>query len=190
MIHDIKINLVNPQNHTPQIGSIFDMLRTDTCTALREFLNPKVTLVPVPKSSLIQADTLWPSKIIADELFNKGFGKTVSTYLTRTLPIHKSSNSYSADTRPSVQDQLNTLDVYRDLLDFPDEITLIDDVITAGRTSYACALKLVEAFPNVTIRVFAMVRTISFEPDVSKVVNPQVGTIEFFPESGKTLRKP
>jgi predicted amidophosphoribosyltransferase len=38
----------------------------------------------------------------------------------------------------------------------PLQITLVDDVLTMGRTAFACALRLHEAFPGAEIRIFAM----------------------------------
>jgi hypothetical protein len=58
-----------------------------------------------------------------------------------------------------------------------------------GRTSYACAQRLHEAFPNAEIRVFAVIRTQGLILDVEAIVDPAVGTITGYP-SGKTMREP
>lgn len=185
-----RIDTIEIRLGPERVGSVFDMLNTERCEALRDFLNPKITLVPIPRSSFTQPGTLWPAKVISDALFESGFGCQVNTFLFRKTPIHKSSLSQSADTRPSVQNQMDSLGVNRDLINDPKDITLIDDVITAGRTSVACALRLLEVFPNSTIRLFAMVRTKSFDTEVEQIVNPETGIIEYYPGSGKTYRKP
>jgi hypothetical protein len=71
----------------------------------------------------------------------------------------------------------------------PARLTLVDDVLTMGRTSYACMMRLQESFPNAEIRVFAVIRTQGFIPNVEVIVEPAIGTITGYP-SGKTMRDP
>jgi hypothetical protein len=59
-----------------------------------------------------------------------------------------------------------------------------------GRTAFACAQRLHEAFPSAEIRVFAMIRTQGFINDIEKIVDPAAGTIIYYPASGKTFRDP
>jgi hypothetical protein len=61
--------------------------------------------------------------------------------------------------------------------------------VTMGRTRYACAQRLHEAFPKAEIRAFAVIRTQGFIPDVEAIVDPAVGTITGY-LSGKTMRDP
>lgn len=87
-----------------------------------------------------------------------------------------------------VVDHYNSLRVDKELLE-PTEITLIDDVVTAGRTAFACAQRVQEAFPKATIRLFAVMRTQSFDP-VPKIVTFGTGRISYNEHSGKTSRIP
>lgn len=43
----------------------------------------------------------------------------------------------------------------------PDEILLVDDVVTRGATLLGAANKLVDAYPNARISTFAAIRTIN-----------------------------
>ena len=54
----------------------------------------------------------------------------------------------------------------------------------------ASALRLHEAFPKAEIRAFAMFRTLSFVPELERLIDPSVGTITYYEESGKTFRDP
>ena len=51
----------------------------------------------------------------------------------------------------------------------------------------ACAKRLKEAFPEVEIRAFAMVRTLGFLP-LTDIVTPVSSVINYY-QSGKTFRQ-
>ncbi|HMG66396.1 MAG TPA: hypothetical protein VK588_01880, partial [Chitinophagaceae bacterium] len=130
---------------------------------------------------------LWPALEICKLLASLQLG-AIAPCLIRTEAIRKSSLYYSADKRPSVQEQYDSMSVENYV---PTEnITLIDDVLTLGRTSIAGASRLAEKFPNATIRVFALIRTMGFVPDVDNILNVQIGTITFNDFSGKCTRNP
>ncbi len=71
----------------------------------------------------------------------------------------------------------------------PREITIVDDVLTLGRTAMAAALLLQAQYPGVPVRIFAVMRTQSFVQDIEKLFDPSAGVILGYP-SGKTHREP
>ena len=71
----------------------------------------------------------------------------------------------------------------------PDEIVLIDDIVTRGATLLGPANRLADVFPQTRIRAFAAMRTISNPDEFNELYDPCVGTIELR-ESGDTLRRP
>ncbi|MDT1064650.1 hypothetical protein RM190_22525 [Paracoccus sp. CPCC 101403] len=170
------------------IASAIPHLQNPKADILRPFLGPDVTLVPVPRSAPLPEGALWPAKVICDVLHEHGFGQNVQTYLKRVKAVPKSSNSQGADDRPIVPVHMESIEAERPFF-IPDKITLVDDVLTLGRTTYACAELLREVFPETEIRIFAMIRTQSLVPDIEKIVDPAIGVITGF-SSGKTKRDP
>jgi Predicted amidophosphoribosyltransferases len=154
---------------------------------LQPFLNPQVTLVPVPRSAPLVEGALWPSLVIAQVLQEAGYGQSVQPLLERVTAVPKSSSSPAAE-RPLIDAHRASLRVRKDLLS-PAQITLVDDVLTMGRTTFACAALLQEAFPEATIRIFAMLRTQGMQAEIEAVFDPSVGTITGY-DSGKAWREP
>jgi hypothetical protein len=76
----------------------------------------------------------------------------------------------------------------RDFVPTPN-ITLVDDVVTMGRTSLAAASRLSEKFPNATVRLLALIRTMGFT-GIGSIQKVEIGTITYFPASGKCHRDP
>lgn len=95
--------------------------------------------------------------------------------LARVKPVAKSAYA-GPQERPSAEEHYESLRVTPDLLVGPS-ITLVDDVITRGRTALAAACRIQEAFPQSVVRVFAFVRTMSFVEDVDRVREPVQGCI-------------
>jgi hypothetical protein len=163
-------------------------MRAEAAAILRPCLNSEVTLVPIPRSAPLSPGALWPAKVLADFLVAEGFGGEVLPCLRRTSVVPKSAASSSSSGRPLVQAHYASLEVDHQIIE-PAEITLVDDVVTLGRTALACAQRLREAFPNTEIRLFAMMRTLGLIPEIERVVDPCVGTITGYP-SGRTHREP
>ncbi|GAB3539449.1 hypothetical protein [Spirosoma fluminis] len=143
-----------------------------------DFFGDDVVLVPAPSSSLLVANGLWSSQLIATELVKAGLAKIVMPYLYRARAINKSSNSPQGH-RPTVEEQYNSLAVKKVEVITPKHITVIDDVLTKGRTSFACVLRLSEAFPDTEIRVFAPIRTQGLTQDITHILEPVIGEITF-----------
>jgi hypothetical protein len=120
-------------------------------------------LVPVPRSSLMRPGTLWVPQRLAKALVRRGLGKGVEECLKRVTPLQKSATSLAAD-RPKALEHYDSMAVQK-VFPEPQEILLIDDIITRGATVMGAANKLAEAFPATRIRVFAAMRTIS-PPDI------------------------
>ncbi len=151
------------------------------------FFQSDTILVPTPKSSLMQPDTLWVPKRIATALVRLGIGKDVSSCLIRTKPVPKAALSVPKE-RPSVAQHYDSFSVQGSLSE-PNEILLIDDVVTRGATLLGAANRLIEAFPQSHIRAFVAMRAISNQHEFENVYAPCIGTIDLW-ESGDTFRRP
>ena len=170
------------------VESAIPYLKRADAAALAAFLNSQASLVPVPRSAPLADGALWPAKVIAEVLVRKGLGREVLPCIRRAMAVRKSSSSPAKD-RPSVAEHYESL-VLDGQLVRPAQITLVDDVLTQGRTIAACALRLHEAYPDAEIRAFAMIRTQGFVENIEKIVDPAVGVIKYFEGSGKTYREP
>jgi hypothetical protein len=151
------------------------------------FFSASPTLVPVPRSTLPTRDGLWVPDQLCHALRGQGLGAEVAPLLERSEPIPKAARSLSVD-RPTASRHYETLRA-RPGLSAPTEILLVDDVVTAGATLLGSASRLAEAFPDVPIRAFAAVRTISLGGEFRRTSDPVRGTIVLRP-SGRTQREP
>ena len=172
---------------TSQIERALPLLENPQSDVLRPFLNPDVTLVPVPRSAPLAVGALWPAKVLADTLVANGYGHEVLPLIERVAAVRKSSSS-PASERPLIHEHVESMSVDADLIQ-PDQITIVDDVLTMGRTMFACASLLRDAFPNAEIRAFAMIRTQGMVDNIDRIFDPSVGTITGYP-SGKSYRDP
>jgi len=150
------------------------------------YFHPNAMLVPIPKSSLMKPDTLWVPERIASALAEIGFGKVLPC-IRRVKSVPKSASSLPTE-RPTPIDHYNSFRINGSLSE-PDEIVLVDDVVTRGATLLGAANRVVEAFPKTRIRAFAVMRTISNPSDFIQLYDPCEGTIKLR-ESGDTLRRP
>ena len=151
------------------------------------FFQANTTLIPTPKSSLMQPNTLWVPLRIATALVRLGLGKEVAPCLVRDKPVAKAASSMPNE-RPTVIEHYESMSV-QGSLSKPDDILLVDDVITRGATLLGAANRLADAFPQTGIRAFAAIRTISNPAEFDKVYVPCVGKIDLR-ELGDTLRRP
>ena len=141
----------------------------------KDFFGPEVSLVPVPKSSLIQPGSLWVPERIVNALSKLGLGKPCIC-LERVKPIPKAATS-KPENRPTPMDHYNSMQV-KSVLD-PSEIVLIDDIVTSGAALLGSASLLRKAFPNVPIKGFAVMRTMSGSSVFKEIVDPCIGKIIF-----------
>lgn len=152
----------------------------------KDFFGSDVSLIPVPKSSLMKVDTLWVPERISIALAKKSLGIKYSC-LVRRKSVAKSSTSKPAE-RPKAIDHYNSIDV-NPLLHRPKKIVLIDDVVTRGATFIGCAGLLREKFPDVPILAFAVIRTISEINNFKSYQDPCIGNI-ILNRNGETRRDP
>lgn len=143
-------------------------------------------LVPTPNSSLTRPGTLWVPQRLASALVQRGLGKDVVECLKRVTPLQKAATSLAED-RPKAAQHYASMQVQK-MLSEPEEILLIDDVVTRGATLLGAANKMADAFPSARIRAFAAMRTISRPSDFVATYDPQMGTIELV--GNGTLRRP
>ncbi len=145
-------------------------------------------LVPLPRSSLLQPDSLWVPERLASALVKRRFGTRVMPCLTRTRAVRKSSTS-QADQRPTPTDHFESLAVQGNL-GSAEDIVLIDDIVTRGHTMIGAANRLLEAFPSARICAFAAMRTVSDWMDFSHIYDPKTGSIDFREVTDDCLRRP
>jgi hypothetical protein len=67
-------------------------------------------------------------------------------------------------------------------------LTLVDDVVTRGRTLLAAAVRLREAFPTADVRAFALLRTLHRDDVLYQVLDPCEGEVRWV--SGDARRSP
>lgn len=131
-------------------------------------------LVPVPRSSLMKRNTLWPSQCLTTALVNAGFGGASEAFLERVTPVRKSATADAVD-RPSASVHYASMRCESTGTGRP-VFVIVDDIVTRGAQILAAAGVLRAAWPNATIRAFAVVRTSSGSSEIS-IVAPCSGTI-------------
>jgi predicted amidophosphoribosyltransferase len=152
-----------------------------------QFFRSNTILVPVPKSSLMQPSSLWVPERIATALVAVGLGKKVESCLIRANAVPKAASS-SSNMRPTAEQHYESISV-QGILSEPDEILLVDDVVTRGATLLGCANRLADAFPKSHIHAFAAMRTISNSNEFENIYAPCIGTITLS-ATAETFRRP
>jgi len=124
---------------------------TQTMSRLRSdlpftsYFNGNAILVPTPSSSLMQRDSLWVPERIAIALVGRGFGLKVVSCLRRTRAVRKAAFS-QAEERPRPSEHYETMEVQGSLSP-PEEIVLIDDIVTRGATLLGLQIDCMMFFP-------------------------------------------
>ena len=142
----------------------------------KDYFAANTLLVPIPKSSLSKQDTLWVPERLTRALVKNGLGKASEPCLKRIKALPRSSGQTIGAKRPTAFQHYESMGVKK-LLFEPDEIVLVDDVITRGATTMGGINRLAEVFPKAKIRAFAMMRTISNSEEFWNVIDPCVGTV-------------
>ncbi len=171
------------------LNNIIQRLQKPECKEIVSFLTSDRVLVPIPGSAPRKTkDSVWPPSMIAHHLVAEGYGSEVREILQRVSAVPKSAFAAPGE-RPSVQVHIESMEVNKELLPL-EKITLIDDVITRGRTSFAAAQKIHEAFPKADIKIFSVIRTQGLIPNITELVDPSVGSVIFNKTSGDVDRQP
>lgn len=167
------------------IARILQRLIADDPPELRGLFGDDVVLVPTPGSSPLYRGAVSTSQIICQAMLAAGLAATVGAYLERRVAVPKSAFA-KAEDRPSAVRHYETMAANAQLIK-PARLLLVDDVVTKGCTLLAAASRLSEAFPDVPIKAFGLVRTIS-PGEVEKIVEPCEGQITRYGD--KARRRP
>jgi predicted amidophosphoribosyltransferase len=150
------------------------------------YFTTNTILVPIPSSTLMRPGSLWVPQRLANALVKRSLGKEVVYCLERVTPLQKAATS-SAPNRPKAIDHYNSIKVQKPLVE-PEEILLVDDVITRGSTLLGAASKLAEVFPKAKILAFAAMRTTSPPDRFLDIYDPRTGLITL--SNDNTFRRP
>jgi predicted amidophosphoribosyltransferase len=104
-----------------------------------------------------------------------GLGKKVEPCLIRAKAVPKAASS-SPNMRPTAEQHYEPISG-QGILSEPDEILLVDDVVTRGVALLGCANRLADAFQRSHIHAFAAMRTISNSNEFENIYSPCIGTI-------------
>jgi hypothetical protein len=154
---------------------------------LQNCFGSDVILVPIPRSSPRRTGFLWPAERICACLLAEGLGREILRCLERTRPVQRASVAATGQ-RPNPPDHYDSTRVRSPRPRVNSErITLVDDVITRGSSFVGIVPRIHEAYPDATVRCFALIRTMS-TGDVDTIFAPITGIITY--RDGLLLRRP
>lgn len=153
---------------------------------LAGFFDPADVLVPVPGSAPSSANDS-VAALLAAQLVRFGLGSRVWCALERIAAVPKSACAPHGN-RPSVTGHFESLAVATSECPTFPRLTLVDDVVTKGRTLLAAAMRLHAAHPLVTVRGFALLRTMGLRSDIERLLDPCIGVIHL--QRGDARRQP
>jgi hypothetical protein len=82
------------------------------------------------------------------------------------------------EERPKARTHFESMELEA-ALSLPAKVTLIDDVVTRGAQLFGAAWKIWSVRPDVEVRAFAVIRTVSDAKDFSSLDAPCTGRIEW-----------
>jgi predicted amidophosphoribosyltransferase len=149
------------------------------CPTLAGFFRSSDVLVPVPGSEPVEPLRGSVARLLAEALVREGLAGAQCDCIRRVWPVRKSATAAPRD-RPSVEFTRVCGDAAR--------LTLVDDVVTRGRTLLAAATRLHDVFPRARIQAFALLRTMGFASRVDRLLEPCIGEIAW--RRGDARRNP
>jgi len=145
-------------------------------SGLAEFLGADVTLAPVPRSApLSSPSALWPSRVICSGLLSRGLAAAVNPCLSRIETVQRSSAAGRGE-RPDADEHLRTIAIKPEILT-TRRVTIVDDVVTIGRTILAAASHVSAAHPGVDVRAFGLIHTLGMGREITGIAEPYVGRL-------------
>jgi hypothetical protein len=152
----------------------------------------RVVLIPAPGSSPAQGAGRVAERL-AWCLKELGLAAEVWPVLRRRYAVRKSAFA-PAGERPSVREHYASfaVDARYGLAAKAGgcrmRLTLVDDVITRGRTLLAAAARVREVFPEAELRAFALLRTLESNEMLRQVLDPCEGEVRW--DFGDARRRP
>ena len=154
-----------------------------------EFFTNKTVLASVPGHEPISPTReLTIGELICRQFYEIGLGGTFIPLLSRATKVQKSAYSLPGQ-RPDAKVHYDSLLIDPSIAKY-ERILLVDDIVTRGCTLMGSALRVIEEFPKADVRAFALMRTMSFIPDIDEVLAPCEGTITLESGSTVTVREP
>jgi hypothetical protein len=161
----------------------------------------RVVLIPVPGSAPSQRAN-WVGERLACCLKEVGLAADVWPILRRGHAVRKSAFA-AAGERPTVLEHyasfaldedswsrapIGTRSLAREHGASELRLTLVDDVITRGRTLLAAAGRIHAALPGAEVRAFALLRTLGPDETLQQILDPCEGEVRWI--SGDARRRP
>jgi predicted amidophosphoribosyltransferase len=157
------------------------------CPTFDGFFSSSDVLVPVPGSEPLDSLSGSVASLLAEALVREGLAGSHCDCIRRVRPVPKSATAPPRE-RPSVERHYDSLAVEFTRVADPARLTLVDDVVTRGRTLLAAATRLHDAFPQARIQAFALLRTMGFAPRLDRLLDPCIGEIAW--RGGDARRNP
>jgi hypothetical protein len=155
-------------------------------------LGNRIVLVPVPGSGVTCAGD-WIGNRLAWCLRELELAVQVWPVLRRCRAVRKSAFA-PAGARPSVLEHYESFVIEqapggsaRQPRGAGLQLTLVDDVITRGRTLLAAAARLREAFPGAQVRAFALLRTLARDEPLRQLLDPCEGEVRWICADARRL---